>query len=73
MTQDRRNTPINLDICVPIQRSELGSRRVAALSLNGTQARALYNTLNEFFTNVNSNTREWERGVAIKRDIPEGD
>jgi hypothetical protein len=61
VTQDRRNTPINVEILVPITRSECGSRRVAALSLNGSQARALYNTLTEFFEHENQNTQAWER------------
>lgn len=61
VSQDRRNTPINVEVFIPIQRSELGSRRIAALNLNGSQARTLYNTLHTFFTDVNRNTQGWER------------
>jgi len=49
LTQERSNSAINLEITVPIQRSERGSRRVTALNLNGSQARALYETLSRFF------------------------
>lgn len=61
VTQDRRNTPINVEILLPIQRSTRGSRRIAALNLNGTQARALYETLAAFFEEANQNTQAWER------------
>lgn len=61
VTQDRRNTPINVEILLPIQRSTRGSRRIAALNLNGTQARALYETLAAFFEEANQNTQSWER------------
>lgn len=65
VTQDRRNTPINVKILLPIQRSECGSRRVAALNLNGTQARALYETLANFFEGANQNTQAWERVYSV--------
>ena len=55
VSQDRMNTAIDVDIVVPIQRSELGSRRVANLRLNGAQARTLYDTLNRFFEDHNQN------------------
>lgn len=61
VTQDRKNTPINVEILLPIQRSELGSRRVVAVSLNGAQARSLYETLTNFFEGANMNTQSWER------------
>jgi hypothetical protein len=61
VSQDRRNTSINLEIYVPIQRSSVGSRRVAALNLNGAQARVLYETLSEFFSDANQNTQGWQR------------
>jgi hypothetical protein len=61
--QDRRNTPINVEILVPVQRSERGSRRVAALNLNGSQARELYETLAYFFEEVNQNTTLEERNA----------
>lgn len=61
VTQDRRNTPINVELLVPLQRSDKGSRRVASLNLNGSQARTLYETLAEFFENENQNTQSWER------------
>jgi hypothetical protein len=61
VTQDRKNTPINVEILLPIQRSDCGSRRVAALNLNGMQARALYETLAAFFEDANQNTQPWER------------
>lgn len=70
VSQDRRNTPINVEILVPIQRSDLGSRRIAALSLNGTQARALYDTLARFFENANQNTQAWERAVNAESNEP---
>lgn len=55
VTQERMNTAINMELLLPIQRSERGSRRVAALNLNGSQARALYETLSAFFENANQN------------------
>lgn len=61
VTQDRKNTPINVEILLPIQRSECGSRRVQAVNLNGTQARALYKTLARFFEEENQNTQASER------------
>jgi hypothetical protein len=61
VSQDRRNTPINVEILLPIQRSKCGSRRVAAINLNGTQARALYETLANFFEGANQNTQASER------------
>jgi hypothetical protein len=53
--QDRMNTAINMELLVPIGRSERGSRRIAALNLNGSQARSLYETLSAFFENANQN------------------
>jgi hypothetical protein len=61
VTQDRKNTPINVEILLPIQRSDRGSRRIAALNLNGAQARALYETLATFFEGANQNTQASER------------
>ena len=59
--QDRKNSPINVEILLPIQRSQCGSRRVVALSLNGAQARSLYETLANFFEGANQNTQATER------------
>jgi len=42
---------IELELLVPTTRSGKGTRRTTALKLNGAQARALYNTLSEFFAN----------------------
>jgi hypothetical protein len=61
VSQDRRNTSIGVEILVPLKRSERGSRRVAALKLNGTQARSLYETLASFFEESNQNTKSSER------------
>ena len=61
VTQDRRNTPIDVRILLPIQRSACGSRRVAEINLNGAQARSLYETLANFFEGANQNTQAWER------------
>ncbi len=42
---------IVVDIIVPEARSSCGSRRVSHLTLNGYQARALLNSLNEAYSN----------------------
>jgi hypothetical protein len=61
VSQDRKNTPINVEILLPIQRSERGSRRIVSLNLNGAQARSLYETLARFFEESNQNTQASER------------
>lgn len=47
--QAGRHAAINVQVVVPVKRSPRGSRRVASLSLTGTQARELYKTLRHFF------------------------
>ncbi len=49
--------PIAMTLLVPTTRSECGSRRVAELSLTGTQARELYRALDSFYTNHPRETR----------------
>lgn len=41
--------PVSMEIVVPIHRSRKGSRRAARFTLNGTQARKLYETLSKFY------------------------
>jgi hypothetical protein len=55
VSQDGMNKSINVELLVPIQRSKAGSRRVASLQLNGSQARSLYETLDRFFSEFNKN------------------
>ena len=52
VTQEGQNKAIDMSVLLPINRSECGSRRVAVLTLNGAQARELYNTLNEFYNDT---------------------
>ncbi len=40
----------HLKMTIPISRSELGTRRVAQVQLNGSQMRELYETLSKFYS-----------------------
>lgn len=42
---------VSMEIVVPIRRSGKGSRRAAHLSLSGRQARELYESLQQFYSN----------------------
>jgi len=50
ITRASSHAPTSLEVTVPIKRSGKGSRRTLSLPLNGTQARALYEALNKFYS-----------------------
>jgi len=41
---------MTMEVIVPISRSKVRSRRTARFTLNGAQARKLYETLNKFYS-----------------------
>lgn len=41
---------VQMEVIVPIRRSRAQSRRVARLTLNGAQARQIYETLSRFYS-----------------------
>jgi len=48
--QESSKRAVFMELIVPISRSRKGSRRAARFSLNGKQAREVYETLNKFYT-----------------------
>jgi hypothetical protein len=49
VSQEASKKAMTMEVIVPIARSKARSRRTARFTLNGAQARKLYETLNKFY------------------------
>lgn len=49
VSQEASKKAMSMEVIVPISRSKTRSRRTARFTLNGTQARKLYETLTKFY------------------------